>query len=87
MKNLIILLIVLGILVMVIRLFVKRASARRGLMKPLLENRPVLDSTTESCTTALKKPPAIDTAIAVAIAAAVNATTPGARITRIEEEF
>lgn len=87
MKNLIILLIAAGILVAVIRLFVKRAGAQRRLMKPLLEQQPVLDSTIESCTTELKKPPAIDATVAVAIAAAVSATAPGARITRIEEKF
>jgi hypothetical protein len=83
MENLIILLMVLGVLVAVIGLFARQAGARRRLMKPLPERQPVLDTTTA----ALQKPPTIDAAVAVAIASAVNAITPGARITRIEEKL
>ncbi|MCP5158817.1 MAG: hypothetical protein H6975_05265 [Gammaproteobacteria bacterium] len=59
------------------------AGRRRMSARPLPDQPPMMDA----AAAAPKTFPTIDAAIAVAIAAAVNATTPGARVTRIEKEF
>lgn len=76
MENLLVLLICFGVLAAVFVLWVRRAGARRGLIKPPVLEKPLMNP-----------PPALDAAVVVAIASAVNAITPGARVTRIEEEL
>ncbi|MCB1766385.1 MAG: hypothetical protein KDJ22_10045 [Candidatus Competibacteraceae bacterium] len=84
MENLLVLLICFGILTAVIVPFVRRSGAWRELMKPpLLEEPPLADR----AAAAPAQPPTIDAAVAVAIASAVNAIAPGARIIQIEEEL
>jgi hypothetical protein len=84
MENLLVLLLCFGALAAVIVLLVRWANARRGLIKPPLSEEPPM---TDRVAAAPAQPPTIDAAVAVAIASAVNAITPGARITRIEEEL
>jgi hypothetical protein len=83
MENLLVLLLGFGVLAAVIVLL-RRASARRGLIKPSMLEKPPM---TDRAAAAPAQPPTIDVAITVAIASAVNAVTPGARVIRIEEEL
>jgi len=76
MENLLVLLICFGVLAAVFVLWVRRTGARRGLIKPPVPEKLLMNP-----------PPALDAAVVVAIASAVNAITPGARVTRIEEEL
>lgn len=84
MENLLVLLLGFGVLAAVIVLLVKWANARRGLIKPPLPEKPSMPNTAAP---APKPSPTIDVPITVAIASAVNAIAPGARVTRIEEEL
>lgn len=84
MENLLVLLICFGVLAAVIVLWVRRTGARRGLIKPPLPEKPPM---TERATPLPKPPPVLDAAVVAAIASAVHAIAPGARITQIEEEF
>ncbi|MCB1918883.1 MAG: hypothetical protein KDJ28_02730 [Candidatus Competibacteraceae bacterium] len=84
MENLLVLLICFGILAAVIVPFVRRTSAWRELVKPPVPEEPPLAGRAAA---APAQPPTIDAAVAVAIASAVNAITPGARVTQIEEKL